>query len=276
MKKIISAILAGAVMCTSAVALAGCGGSKTESKTESTTAASSAASGSATADTPQKGVNGELHMATNAFFEPYEYYENEKIVGIDAEIAEAVCDKLGYTLVIDDMDFDSIITAVQSGKADFGMAGMTVTEERKQAIDFTDTYTNAIQVIIVKEGSDKVTKIDDLNTASIGVQMGTTGDIYVTDLEKEGATVERFNKGADAVLALAQGKVDAVVIDNEPAKAFVAQNEGLKILEEPFENEEYAICVAKGSDLTAKINAALKELKSEGKVDEIINKYIKA
>ena len=211
-----------------------------------------------------KGVNGELHMATNAFFEPYEYYENDKIVGIDAEIAEAVCDKLGYTLVIDDMDFDSIITAVQSGKADFGMAGMTVTEERKQAIDFTDTYTNAIQVIIVKEGSDKVTKIDDLNTASIGVQMGTTGDIYVTDLEKDGAAVERFNKGADAVLALAQGKVD------------VAQNEGLKILEEPFENEEYAICVAKGSDLTAKINAALKELKSEGKVDEIINKYIKA
>ena len=155
MKKIISAILAGAVMCTSAVALAGCGGSKTESKTESTTAASSAASGSATADTPEKGANGELHMATNAFFEPYEYYENDKIVGIDAEIAEAVCDKLGYTLVIDDMDFDSIITAVQSGKADFGMAGMTVTEERKQAIDFTDTYTNAIQVIIVKEGSDK-------------------------------------------------------------------------------------------------------------------------
>ena len=239
------------------------------SGTESTTAASSAASDKATADTPEKGANGELHMATNAFFEPYEYYENDKIVGIDAEIAEAVCDKLGYTLVIDDMDFDSIITAVQSGKADFGMAGMTVTEER-------DTYTNAIQVIIVKEGSDKVTKIDDLNTASIGVQMGTTGDIYVTDLEKDGAAVERFNKGADAVLALAQGKVDAVVIDNEPAKAFVAQNEGLKILEEPFENEEYAICVAKGSDLTAKINAALKELKSEGKVDEIINKYIKA
>ena len=98
----------------------------------------------------------------------------------------------------------------------------------------------------------------------------------MTDLEKDGTTVERFNKGADAVLALSQGKVDAVVIDNEPAKAFVKQNEGLTILEEPFENEEYAICVAKGSDLTEKINGALKELKAEGKVDEIINKYIKA
>ena len=279
MKKILSAILAGTMMCSMAIGFAGCGGSGEASKTETTAPAETKAvstADSATKDSANKGENGELHMATNAFFEPYEYYENDKIVGIDAEIAEAICDKLGYTLVIDDMDFDSIITAVQSGKADFGMAGMTVTEERKQAIDFTDTYTNAIQVIIVKEGSDKIKGADDLKTATIGVQMGTTGDIYVSGFEAEGATIERYNKGADAVLALSQGKVDAVVIDNEPAKAFVAQNEGLTILEEPFENEEYAICVAKGSDLTEKINGALKELKAEGKVDEIINKYIKA
>ena len=247
MKKIIAAVLAATLLFATAIAFAGCGESEKK----------------------------ELHMATNAFFEPYEFYDSDKkIVGIDAEIAEAICDKLGCKLVIDDMDFDSIITAVQSGKADFGMAGMTVTEERKKAIDFTDTYTNAIQVIIVKEGSDKVKGADDLAKATVGVQMGTTGDIYVSDVE--GAKVERFNKGADAVLALTQGKVDAVVIDNEPAKAFVAQNEGLKILEEPFENEEYAICVAKDSDLTEKINKALKELKEEGKVDEIIKKYIKA
>ena len=279
MKKILSAILAGTMMCSMAIGFAGCGGSGEASKTETTAPAETKAGStadSATKDSANKGENGELHMATNAFFEPYEYYENDKIVGIDAEIAEAICDKLGYTLVIDDMDFDSIITAVQSGKADFGMAGMTVTEERKQAIDFTDTYTNAIQVIIVKEGSDKVKAKDDLKTAVIGVQMGTTGDIYVSDYEADGATIERFNKGADAVLALAQGKVDAVVIDNEPAKAFVAQNEGLVILDEPFENEEYAICVAKGSELTEKINGALAALKEEGKVDEIINKYIKA
>ena len=279
MKKILSAILAGTMMCSMAIGFAGCGGSGEASKTETTAPAETKAAStadSATKDSANKGENGELHMATNAFFEPYEYYENDKIVGIDAEIAEAICDKLGYTLVIDDMDFDSIITAVQSGKADFGMAGMTVTEERKQAIDFTDTYTNAVQVIIVKEGSDKVKTKDDLKTAVIGVQMGTTGDIYVSDYEADGATIERFNKGADAVLALAQGKVDAVVIDNEPAKAFVAQNEGLVILDGPFENEEYAICVAKGSELTEKINGALAALKEEGKVDEIINKYIKA
>jgi len=269
MKKILAAFLAGAVMCTSAVALAGCGGSGEKKSTESTASSSTESKAE-----ESKAAKGELHMATNAFFEPYEYYDNDKIVGIDAEIAQAICDKLGYTLVIDDMDFDSIITAVSSGKADFGMAGMTVTEERKQSIDFTDTYTNAVQVIIVKDGSDKVKNADDLEKAAIGVQMGTTGDIYVSDFKD--ATIERYNKGADAVLALSQGKVDAVVIDNEPAKAFVAQNEGLKILDEPFENEEYAICVAKGSDLTEKINGALKELKAEGKVDEIIKKYIKA
>ncbi len=274
MKKVFSALLAGVMACSMAVAFAGCGGSSSSSKAESSEAKSTADSADkSTADSADKGT---LHMATNAFFEPYEYYDGDKIVGIDVEIAEAICDKLGYTLKVDDMDFDSIITAVQSGKADFGMAGMTVTEERKQAIDFTDTYTNAVQVIIVKEGSDAVKNADDLAGAVVGVQMGTTGDIYVSDLEAEGTTVERYNKGADAVLALSQGKVDAVVIDNEPAKSFVAQNEGLTILNDPFENEEYAICIAKGSELTAKFNEALKALKEEGKVDEIVKKYIKA
>ena len=274
MKKVFSALLAGAMACSMAVAFAGCGGSSSSSKAESSEAKSTADSADkSTADSADKGT---LHMATNAFFEPYEYHDGNKIVGIDVEIAEAICDKLGYTLVVDDMEFDSIITAVQSGKADFGMAGMTVTEERKQAIDFTDTYTNAVQVIIVKDGDDKVKTKEDLKGAAVGVQMGTTGDIYVSKLEADGTTVERFSKGADAVLALSQGKVDAVVIDNEPAKAFVAQNEGLTILNDPFENEEYAICIAKGSELTAKFNEALKALKEEGKVDEIVKKYIKA
>lgn len=281
MKKILSALMAGTMLFGSALAFAGCGGgnasskaddaSKTESAAAST--ADSATKDSATADS---AVNGELHMATNAAFPPYEYVDGQKIVGIDAEIAGLICDKLGYTLVIDDMEFDSIITAVQSGKADFGMAGMTVTDERLEAIDFTDTYTNAVQVIIVKEGNEKIKTKDDLKSAAIAVQKGTTGDLYVSDYEAEGATIERLSNGADAVLALTQGKVDAVVIDNEPAKAFVAQNQGLVILDEPFENEQYAICVAKGSELTQKINTALAELKNEGKIDEIINKYIKA
>jgi polar amino acid transport system substrate-binding protein len=172
------------------------------------------------------------------------------------------------------MEFDAIITAVTSGKADFGMAGMTVTEERKKSVDFTDPYTTAIQSIIVNEGETKVKTADDLSKATVGVQLGTTGDIYVSDLE--GAKVERFSKGADAVLALTQKKVDAVVIDNEPAKKFVEQNKGTKILNEPFENEDYAICLKKGSELTEKFNKALKELKDDGTVKKIIDKYIKA
>jgi len=260
MKKILTAILAAAVVCTSLFALAGCGNSSKNSDSKS--------SGSSSSE------KGELHMATNASFEPYEYQEGGKVVGIDAEIAQAICDKLGYKLVIDDMEFDAIITAVTSGKADFGMAGMTVTDERKKSVDFTDPYTNAIQAIIVNESDSKVSSKKDLEGATVGVQLGTTGDVYVTDVKD--AKVERFSKGADAVLALTQNKVDAVVIDNEPAKKFVEQNKGTKILDEPFENEDYAICLKKGSDLTEQFNKALKELKDDGTVKKIIDKYIKA
>ena len=251
MKKIIALLLVAVLAASSALVLASCGGNS---------------------DTGSGDTKTELHMATNAFFEPYEYYEGKKVVGIDAEIADAICKKLGCKLVIDDMEFDSIITAVSSGKADFGMTGMTVTDERKKAVDFTDSYTTATQVIIVPEEGNKVNNGDDLAKASVGVQLGTTGDIYVSDIK--GASVERFSKGADAVLALTKGKVDAVVIDNEPAKAFVEQNDGIKILDEPFEKEDYAICLKKGSDLTAKINKALKELKEDGTIKKIVDKYI--
>ncbi len=170
----------------------------------------------------------ELHMATNAFFPPYEYYENEKIVGIDAEMAAAIADELGMKLVIDDMEFDAIITAVSTGKADMGMAGMTVTEERLQSINFSNTYATGIQSVIVTEGS-KITSVDDLFAEGakyiVGVQQGTTGDIYAEgDFGTE--RVSKFNKGNDAVQALITGKVDCVIIDNEPAKAFVAANNG--------------------------------------------------
>ena len=267
MKKILALVLVAVLVCTTAVMFTGCGGSSSSS-------GDSKSSDSSSSETTES--KGELHMATNAAFEPYEYKEGGEIVGIDAELAKAICDKLGYTLVIDDMEFDAIITAVSSGKADFGMAGMTVTEERQKSVDFTDPYTTAIQSIIVNEGEDKVKTKADLDTAVIGVQLGTTGDIYVSDLEEKGAKVERFSKGADAVLALTQKKVDAVVIDNEPAKKFVEQNPGTTILNEPFENEDYAICLKKGSELTEQFNKALKELEDEGKVKEIIDKYIKA
>lgn len=221
-------------------------------------------------------TSGTLTMATNAYFPPYEYYEADKIVGIDAEIAQAIADKLGMQLVIEDMEFDSIITSVASGKADIGLAGMTVTEERKKNINFTDSYATGVQVVIVKEDSD-ITSVDDLyNGKKIGVQLATTGDIYCTD-DFGQENIEEYSKGNDAVMALVSGKVDAVVIDNEPAKSFVAANEGLKILDTEYVTEEYAAVINKeNTALLDAVNGALRELKSEGKIDEIIAKYIKS
>lgn len=225
-------------------------------------------------------TNGELVMATNAEFPPYEYHgkdENGKdaVIGIDVEIARAVAAQMGKTLKVEDMNFDSIITAVNSGKADFGAAGMTVTEERLKNVDFSDTYITASQVIIVKKDSTDVKGPDDLVNKKIGVQLGTTGDIYSSEIE--GATVERYNKGFEAVQAVQQGKIDAVVIDSEPAKAFAKQNTDVVVLEEPFTDEEYAFAVKKGNtELTEQINSAIAELKESGKLQEIFDKYISA
>ena len=224
-----------------------------------------------------------LKMATNAAFPPYEFYDDEtgEIVGIDAEVAAAICEKMGYELEIVDMDFDAIIPAITTGKVDFGMAGMTVTEERMQSVDFTTSYATGIQVVIVKEGSE-ITSVDDLfaegASHKIGVQQGTTGDLYCSwDIEDEGlGSVERFKNGTDAVLALTSGKVDCVVIDNEPAKNYIAANEGLKILDTEYAVEDYAIALAKDSELTEQFNAALEELIADGTVKAIIDKYIAA
>lgn len=224
-----------------------------------------------------------LKMGTNASFPPYEFYDDEsgEIVGIDAEVAAAICAKLGYELEIVDMDFDAIIPAVTTGKIDFGMAGMTVTEERMQSVDFTTSYATGIQVVIVKEDSE-IVSVDDLFAEGanhkIGVQQGTTGDLYCSwDIEDEGlGSVERYKNGTDAVLALTSGKVDCVVIDNEPAKNYIAANEGLKILDTEYAVEDYAIALAKDSELTEKINAALEELIADGTVQAIIDKYIVA
>ena len=213
-------------------------------------------------------------MATNAEFPPYEYHEGENIVGIDVEIAQAIADEVGAELVIEDMAFDSILTAVQSGKADMGIAGLTITEDRLQNVDFSNSYAIATQVIIVNQDS-AIDDPDDLGGKTIGVQLGTTGDIYAEDIED--ATIERYNKGFEAVQALLQNKVDAVIIDNEPAKVFVEQNEGIRIVDKEFTVEEYAIAVKKGnSDLLEKVNKAIVELQESGKLQEIVDKYIKA
>lgn len=251
MKKLIAGLLIGTMVFSTAAC---------SSKNAETTASTEAAEG------------GTLVMATNAEFPPYEYYEGEDVVGIDAEIAKAIADKLGMELKIEDMAFDSIIVAVDSGKADIGMAGLTVTEDRLENVNFSDTYAHASQVVIVKEDSE-ITGPDDLVGKKVGVQLGTTGDIYAADIED--VTVERYNKGFEAVQALTQDKIDAVVIDGEPAKVFVAENEGLKILDESFTEEDYAVAVAKDNDeLLEKINGALSELKESGELDAIVDKYI--
>ncbi len=218
-----------------------------------------------------------LTMGTNAAFAPYEFVDDSgKIVGIDAEIAEAIADKLGMKLEIKDMAFDSLITAVSSGSIDMVLAGMTVTEERKQSVNFTDSYAKGVQSIIVPEGS-AIASADDLkNAKKIGVQSGTTGDTYCSDDFGEDK-VSKFDNGAVAVQALANGQVDCVVIDNEPAKQFVKQNSGLKILDTAYTEEDYAAAVAKdNTELLEKLNGAIAELKAEGKIDEIVGKYIKA
>ena len=227
-------------------------------------------------------TEGVLTMATNAEFPPYEYYEGDTVTGIDVEIAQAIAGKLGLTLQVEDMEFDSVISAVQGGKADIGMAGMTVTEERLEEVNFTESYATGVQVIIVTEDSD-ITSADDLFAEganhTIGVQLATTGDLYTTeDIEAAGlGTVDRYNKGADAVMALKNGKVDCVVIDNEPAKAFVEANEGLKILETEYVTEDYAIAVSKDNEaLHMAVDAALQELIADGTVQSIIDKYITA
>ena len=225
LKKLVSVLLVAACV----FSLAACG-SKDDSKDSKES---------------KKDSKDTLVMATNAEFPPYEFHEGDDVVGIDADIARAIGEEMGMEVKIEDMAFDSIIPAVTSGKADFGAAGMTVTEDRKKNVDFTDTYATATQVIIVKEGSD-IAGPDDLTGKKIGVQLGTTGDIYADDIED--AKVERYNKGFEAVQALTQDKIDAVVIDGEPAKEFVAEADGLKILDEAFTEEEYAIAVAKDND----------------------------
>lgn len=277
--------LAMAVCMTAA--LTACGGNKaaetttaaateaaTEAASDATTAAEAAESSAEETEAAATESKGTLVMATNAEFPPYEFHDGGEIVGIDVEIARAIATEMGMDFEIEDIAFDSIIPEVTSGKADFGAAGMTVTEDRKQSVDFSDPYATATQVVIVKDGSE-IASVDDLAGKTIGVQLGTTGDIYAEDVDD--VTLERYNKGFEAVQALSQDKIDAVIIDGEPAKVFVAENEGLKILDEAFTTEEYAICVKKGNtELLEGINSAIAKLKESGELQAIVDKYITA
>ena len=277
MKKI-TALLLGAVM---ALSLAACGGgasSAAASSAASSEAASSEAAASETTETAAlTTVNaGKLTMSTNAAFPPYEMTTDAgELEGIDVEIAGAIADKLGLELQIDDMDFDAALLAAQQGKSDMVMAGVTVNDERKQVMDFSDTYASGVQVVIVKEGSEIAT-VDDLAGHMIGTQRGTTGYIYCSDDFGEDS-VTAYDNGLTAVQALNNGQVDCVVIDSAPAKEFVAANEGLVILDTEYAVEDYAIGMAKGNTaLVEAVNGALAELKADGTIDAILAKYIKA
>lgn len=277
MKKV-SALILALTMCTAMLTACGGGSSTTTSSTGSAAPAptTSAATSEAGADEGYKlATDGTLTMATNAYFPPYEYYDGQDVIGIDADIAQAIADKLGLKLEIQDMDFSSLVAAVQSGKIDISAAGMTVTEDRLKNVDFTDSYSTGVQVVIVPEDSD-IQSVDDMKGKLIGVQDATTGHIYCSD-DFGDENVIPYNSGAMAVQALKDGKVDCVVIDQQPAKSFVEANEGLKILDTEYVTEDYAIAVAKDNTaLKDAINAALKELKDDGTVQSILDKYIKA
>ena len=283
MKKLFALLLTLAMV----LSLAACGGNDAPAEEETT---DDAAVEETTESTLPTAVEGVLTMATNAAFPPYEYIEGGAIVGIDAEIAGAIAEKLGLEVQIEDMEFDAIIEAVKSGKADIGLAGMTVTPDRAEEVNFTASYATGVQVVIVTEDNTTIAGTNEdlalvdasgnvLEGTVIGVQRNTTGDLYSTwYMEDVGlATVDRYSKGAEAVQALKTGKVDCVVIDNEPAKAFVAEVEGLKILETEYVVEEYAGAMNKdNTELYEAVNAALEELISDGTVQAIIDKYISA
>lgn len=263
-----------------ALTLAGCAAPSASPSAAPSADASPAPQESAAPDASAAGPLGgrdTLIMLTNAAFAPFEYLgEGNQVVGVDVEIAQAIADELGVKLEVVDMDFDGIIMAIQTGKGDLGVSGITATDERRENVDFSINYVSTTQNIIVKADNDQIKTPDDLAGKKIGVQMGTTGDLFVSD-EVEGAEVSRFKTGPDAGLALANGQIDAVVIDAMPAQKIVEANEGLVVLDDPFTEEQYAIAIAKGNDaLKAVVDSVLEKLLADGTVDELIAKHVAA
>ena len=276
MKKISRrSFLAAAAVSVAALAMTACGGSASSAASSvASSAASSEAASSAAAELTTVET-GKLTMATNATFPPYEMTtDSGEIEGIDVDTAKAIAEKLGLELQVDDMEFDAALLSVQQGKADIVMAGVTVTDERKAVMDFSDSYATGIQSIIVPNDSD-IASPDDLAGKKIGTQRGTTGYIYCSDDFGEDSVVA-YDSGLTAVQALNNGQVDAVVIDNAPATEYVAANPGLKVLDTSYAEEDYAIGMAKGSALEDAVNKALEELKADGTLQAIVDKYINA
>ncbi len=289
--------LALALAAMTAFSMAACG-SSASSETSSDAAADTSTDASASTDTASSDTStdasasssgrtldeikadGKIIMVTNAEFEPFEYKDGDDIVGIDVDIAKAIADELGVELEISDIAFASCIPALQADKADFIAAGMSITEERKKNVDFTDNYFNASQAIIVPVDSDIASRTD-LNGKTVGVQTGTTGDSYCTN--EDGSSdisvgeVKRYEKAVDAAQDVISGRIDAEVIDNFVADKLVEKNpDKIKKLDEALTEEQYAMALPKGSELTAKFNEILKSLQDSGKLDEIESKYLSA
>ncbi len=238
-----------AILALSMVALTGCssGGSDTAEKTE-------------------------LIMGTNAAFPPFEYYEGSEIVGFDVELAEMIAAELGMTLRVEDMEFKTLIGAVANGMVDMVVAGMTVLEERLASVNFTDGYFESKQMVIVKEESD-IYSIDDLEGRRVGVQLNTTSDQFAREY-LETAGIVQFSKASLAVADLLNGTVEAVLVDEQPALNFIGMNTGLRLLDTPFVEEEYAIAINKENlELLEDVNAALATIKASGQYDELYDKY---
>ena len=268
MKKIIAMLLAVVMV----LSLAACGAKEEAPATTAAAAAETEAAAEAAFTTIEAG---KLIMSTNAAFPPYEMVADDgSFEGIDVEVAGAIAEKLGLELIIDDMDFDAALLAVQQGKSDMVMAGVTVTEDRQMVMNFSDSYATGVQVIIVAEGSD--VSIDNLGEKMIGTQRATTGYIYASgDYGEDHVTA--YDNGASAVQALMNGQVDCVIIDSAPAEAFVAANAGLTILDTEYVTENYAIGLSKDNTaLVEAVNTALAELIADGTVQSIVDKYISA
>ena len=250
-------------------------GTDTAEETTGTETAGDEATDAESAGTLTTVTDGVLTMSTNAAFPPYEMTDdNGNVIGIDADIAAAIAEKLGLELEILDMDFDAALLAVQQGKSDMVMAGVTVNEDRLAVMDFSETYANGVQVIITQEGSDVT--IDNLGEKMIGTQRGTTGNIYCTDDYGEEHVIA-YDNGITAVQALVNGQIDCVVIDKAPAESFVTANPGLTILDTEYVTEDYAIGFAKGNTaLVDAVNGALNELIEDGTVQSIVDTYITA
>lgn len=262
-----------ALLIISMILFTACGNTADTKKTETI-----AASESETQSSETKSIaleDGVLDIATNAAFPPYEYYEGDKIVGIDADIAAAIAEQLGYQVKFHDMEFGNIIASIESGKADIGIAGITVTDERLESVNFSDSYATGIQAIIVTKNSD-IKVMDDLAGKKIGTQFGTTGEIYAQD-DFGVENVQSFDKGADAVVALLAGNIDCVIIDKEPARSFIKTDDSLTLLDTDYAVEDYAIAVAKGETaLLDELNQAIAVLKADGTLQKIIDHYINA